>query len=193
MSDYAALNRPTEASWEFPPRRRRRADAQGTTRGCMRSQNRVQGLSRAKRPSAQWCVSPGWEFGPDRNRRLDTGGAAQSATPYGRLKFSPRSRPNCLRQGNFRGLLFHGSAGFQPAMGRTLVGSVSRPLRRWRSPAAPSRVASLTTALRRAASARSRGLRPTLGLRGLPQGSPRRSVRRSSEPRYESGAHRRRA
>ena len=87
------------SSWEFPPRRRRRrADAQGTTRGCMRSQNRVQGLSRAKRPSAQWCVSPGWEFGPDRNRRLDTGGAAQSATPFGRLKFSPRSRPNCLRK-----------------------------------------------------------------------------------------------
>ena len=55
-------------------------------------------LSRAKRPSAQWCVSPGCKFGPDRNRRLDTGGAAQSATPYGRLKFSPRSRPSRLRK-----------------------------------------------------------------------------------------------
>ena len=55
-------------------------------------------LSRAKRPSAQWCVSPGCKFGPDRNRRLDTGGVAQSATPYGRLKFSPRSRPSRLRK-----------------------------------------------------------------------------------------------
>ena len=55
-------------------------------------------LSRAKRPSRQWCVSPGCKFGPDRNRRLDTGGAAQSATPYGRLKLSPRSRPSCPRK-----------------------------------------------------------------------------------------------
>ena len=43
-------------------------------------------------------MSPECKFGPDRDRRLDTGGAAQSATPYGRLKFSPRSRPNYLRK-----------------------------------------------------------------------------------------------
>ena len=102
------------ASWELPPRRRRRADAQGTTRGCMRSQNRVHGLSRAKRPSAQWCVSPGWEFGPDRGRRLDTGGAAQSATPHGRLKFSPRSRPNYLRKVTSEGRCSMGARASSP-------------------------------------------------------------------------------
>ena len=59
---------------------------------------------------------------------------------------------------------------------------------------APPRVASLTSALRRAASVRSCELRSTPGLRGLPRGSPWRSARRSSEPRCEApGGHRPRA
>ena len=130
----AALHFP----WEFPPRRRRRADAQGTTRGCMRSQNRVQGLSRAKRPSARWCVSPGWEFGPDRNRRLDTGGAAQSATPYGRLKFSPRSRPNCLRKVTSEGRCSMGARALRPRSHSRTGGIPRTGSRRSREAGGPS-------------------------------------------------------
>ena len=78
----------------------------GPARGRARNNTRLHALAesctrclfRAKRPFAQWCVSPECKFGPDRDRRLDTGGAAQSATPHGRLKFSPRSRPNYLRK-----------------------------------------------------------------------------------------------
>ena len=75
-----------------------RGRARNNTRLRAFAESCTRRLSRAKRPSAQWCVSPGCKFGPDRNRRLDTGGAAQSATPYGRLKFSPRSRPSFLRK-----------------------------------------------------------------------------------------------
>ena len=75
-----------------------RGRARNNTRLHALAESCTRCLFRAKRPSAQWCVSPECKFGPDRDRRLDTGGAAQSATPYGRLKFSPRSRPNCLRK-----------------------------------------------------------------------------------------------
>ena len=75
-----------------------RGRARNNTRLHALAESCTRCLFRAKRPFAQWCVSPECKFGPDRDRRLDTGGAAQSATPYGRLKFSPRSRPNCLRK-----------------------------------------------------------------------------------------------
>ena len=93
-------------------------------------------LSRAKRPSAQWCVSRGWEFGPDRNRRLDTGGAAQSATPYGRLNFSPRSRPNCLPKVTSEGCCSMGVCAAEvPGPLWVVVEASFRPERRyWGSP-----------------------------------------------------------
>ena len=49
--------RDARLSCKFPPRRRRRADAQGTTRGCMRSHNRVQGvcLGQRGRPRSGGC------------------------------------------------------------------------------------------------------------------------------------------
>ena len=75
-----------------------RGRARNNTRLHALAESCTRCLFRAKRPFAQWCVSPECKFGPDRDRRLDTGGAAQSATPYGRLKFSPRSRPNYLRK-----------------------------------------------------------------------------------------------
>ena len=75
-----------------------RGRARNNTRLHALAESCTRCLFRAKRPFAQWCVSPECKFGPDRDRRLDTGGAAQSATPHGRLKFSPRSRPNYLRK-----------------------------------------------------------------------------------------------
>ena len=68
---------------------------QGTTRGCKRSRNRVQLLISGIEAGQTMVRSPKRNYGPDRNRRLDTGGAAQTVTPYGRLKLSPRSRPSC--------------------------------------------------------------------------------------------------
>ena len=97
-------------------------------------------LSRAKRPSAQWCVSPGCKFGPDRNRRLDTGGAAPSATPYGRLKFSPRSRPSRLRKvasegccsmGGSHARMSASSAGSQTRCARSVHASLASRLASW--------------------------------------------------------------
>ena len=75
-----------------------RGRARNNTRLHALAESCTRCLFRAKRPFAQWCVSPECKLGPDRDRRLDTGGAAQSATPHGRLKFSPRSRPNYLRK-----------------------------------------------------------------------------------------------
>ena len=89
-----------------------------TTRGCMRSRNRVQGLSRAKRPSAQWCVSPGWEFGPDRNRRLEHWWRGAVRDPVWETEILAAVPPELPAEGNFRGLLFHGSIGNRPRRAR---------------------------------------------------------------------------
>ena len=96
-----------------------RGRARNNTRLHALAESCTRCLFRAKRPFAQWCVSPECKFGPDRDRRLDTGGAAQSATPYGRLKFSPRSRPNYLRKVTSEGRCSMGvSTPGAPARGR---------------------------------------------------------------------------
>ena len=50
-----------------------------------------------KRHCVQWCASAARKLARNSNQRFDAGGAAQSATLYGRLKVLPQYRPSNAR------------------------------------------------------------------------------------------------